>query len=166
MMTATPATSSPPAPPSRDLVRGLNHVAIVTSDLDRFINFYSDCLGLRLVFHEATEAFRHAILRCGEHSWLHPIETTTENIHGSGLGAMLQRGHLDHLALEAVDTVAFESARTRLVAAGATDGVVHNLGAFQSIWFEDPDGMRAELTLIIDPGLKHFHAPVPTELQK
>jgi catechol 2,3-dioxygenase-like lactoylglutathione lyase family enzyme len=44
------------------LVTGLNHVAVVTADLDRFINFYTDVFDMSVVFQEATPAFRHVIL--------------------------------------------------------------------------------------------------------
>ena len=47
------------------------------------------------------------------------------------------------------------------VARGATDGTVEDLGAFHSLWFTDPDGMRGELTLIVDPDLAAIHAPTP-----
>ena len=35
------------------------------------------------------------------------------------------------------------------------------LGAFHSVWFTDPDGMRTELVLIVDPQLHDIHAPTP-----
>jgi AcrR family transcriptional regulator len=44
---------------------------------------------------------------------------------------------------------------------GASDGSVDDLGAFRSLWFEDPDGMRGELTVIIDPMLAGIHEPRP-----
>jgi hypothetical protein len=53
-----------------------------------------------VVFEETTPAFRHAILRTGPDSWLHPAQATG-NEHGAGLPAMFQRGHLDHIALTA-----------------------------------------------------------------
>jgi hypothetical protein len=43
----------------------------------------------------------------------------------------------------------------------ATDGMVEDLGAFHSLWFTDPDGMRGELTLIVDRELVGIHAPTP-----
>jgi hypothetical protein len=43
----------------------------------------------------------------------------------------------------------------------ATDGTVEDLGAFHSLWFTDPDGMRGELILIVDHALGGIHAPTP-----
>lgn len=142
------------------LVAGVNHIAVLTDDLDRFVDFYTDVFDLEVVFREATPAFRHAILRAGPDSWLHPAEVTG-NAHGAGQPAMFDRGHLDHLALTAASADTFATLRSRLVERGATDGTVEDLGAFHSLWFEDPDGMRAELTLVTDPSLTGIHAPVP-----
>ena len=80
------------------LTRGLNHIAVLTDDLDRFVEFYTDVFDLDVVFSETTPAFRHAILRLGADSWLHPAEVTG-NEHGTASPAMFQRGHLDHLAV-------------------------------------------------------------------
>jgi catechol 2,3-dioxygenase-like lactoylglutathione lyase family enzyme len=142
------------------LVSGVNHVAVVTRDLDAFVEFYSAVFELELVFREATPHFRHAILRAGPASWLHPAEVTG-NAHGAGLPDMFGRGHLDHLALTAPSQEAFEAVRERLLGRGASNGAVEDLGATHSLWFEDPDGMRGELCLIVDADLRTFHAPRP-----
>ena len=146
------------------MLTGVNHVAVLTADLDRFVEFYRDVFELEVVFSETTPAFRHAILRAGEDSWIHPAEVA-ENAHGTALPAMFQRGHLDHVALGAASSEHFETLRDRLVARGATDGAVEDLGAFHSIWFTDPDGMQAELTLIVDATLQGIHAPRPLNRQ-
>ena len=142
------------------LTRSLNHVAVLTDDLDRFVDFYTSVFGLDVVFRETTPAFRHAILRTGADSWLHPAELTG-NEHGTALPEMFQRGHLDHVALAADSVDAFRELRERLTARGASDGTVEDLGAFRAMWFTDPDGMRGEVTLIVDPELQGIHAPTP-----
>ena len=142
------------------LVSGVNHVAVLTDDLDRFVAFYTSVFEVELVFQEATPAFRHAILRTGESSWLHPAEVVGSP-HGRARPEMFGRGHLDHVALGAGSPEAFEELRARLVARGASDGQVEDVGPFHTLWFEDPDGMRGELTVIVDPELRGIHAPVP-----
>jgi catechol 2,3-dioxygenase-like lactoylglutathione lyase family enzyme len=141
------------------LLSGLNHVAIVTSDLNRFIDFYTRMFGVEQVFRE-DQPFRHAILRTGGSSWLHPAEVAG-NPHAAASEKMFQRGHLDHIALSAASPEAFETMRERLKAARASTGVIEDLGAFHVIWFEDPDGMRGELTLIVDAELRGIHEPRP-----
>ena len=144
--------------PAAPLVGAVNHVAIVTRDLDRFMDFYCRVLGLEVAFFDDTPALRHAILRSGPLSWLHPVEVSG-NVHGKAGGEMFDRGHIDHIALAAASPAAFGELRRRLVACGASDGGVDDLGAFQALWFTDPDGMRVELALIVDPALRHVHAP-------
>jgi catechol 2,3-dioxygenase-like lactoylglutathione lyase family enzyme len=145
-----------------DVLTGVNHIAVLTEDLDRFVAFYRDVFDLEVVFEEATPAFRHAILRTGASSWLHPAQLTG-NPHGSASPTMFDRGHLDHVALTATSMDAFHAARRRLVARGATDGSIEDLGAFHAVWFTDPDGMRVELVVIVDPSLAGIHAPRPLE---
>lgn len=140
------------------LLTGVNHVAVLTDDLDRFVDFYTSVFETEVVFAETTPAFRHAILRTGADSWLHPAEVSG-NPHGAGLPAMFDRGHLDHVALTAASEEAFETLRRRLVEQGACDGAVDDLGAFHALWFEDPDGMRVELAVIVDPDLEGIHEP-------
>jgi catechol 2,3-dioxygenase-like lactoylglutathione lyase family enzyme len=140
---------------------GLNHVAVITADLDRFVAFYSHVFGMEEVFRETIPGLRHAILRIDDgSSWLHPAEIPG-NEHAAAISKMFCRGHLDHIALAARSRESFEALRARLVAAGASDGSVENLGAFHSLWFQDPDGMRGELTLLVNRTLEGIHAPRP-----
>jgi catechol 2,3-dioxygenase-like lactoylglutathione lyase family enzyme len=142
------------------MLTGVNHVAVMTADLDRFVEFYTHVFDLDVAFTETTPAFRHAILRAGPDSWIHPAEVN-DNTHADALPTMFERGHLDHLALGADSPESFEEVRRRLVERGATDGNVEDLGAFHSLWFRDPDGMHVELTLIVEPSLHGIHAPRP-----
>jgi len=56
------------------LLAGVNHVAVLTDDLDRFVAFYTGVFDIEVVFTESAPAFRHAILRAGPTSWIHPAE--------------------------------------------------------------------------------------------
>jgi catechol 2,3-dioxygenase-like lactoylglutathione lyase family enzyme len=140
------------------LVTGINHVAVMTDDLDRFVEFYTGVFELEILFEETTPAFRHAILRAGTDCWIHPAEVV-DGAHGTALPNMFDRGHVDHLALTAATPAAFATTRGRLMQRGACDGAIDDLGAFHSLWFVDPDGMRVEFTLVVDPELREFHAP-------
>ena len=142
------------------LLDGINHVAVLTDDLGRFIDFYRSVFEVDVVFEEAAPEFRHAILRTGSASWLHPVEVRG-NPHGAALAKMFDRGHLDHLSLTAGSQTAFQTIQQRLVERGASDGAVEDLGAFHSLWFEDPDGMRVEVTVIVDAALGGIHDPRP-----
>ena len=119
-------------------------------------------LGAAVVFEETTPQFRHAIVRVGGVSVLHPIEVSGSR-HGHASAAMTDRGHLDHLALDVPSREAFDEVRSRLVERGVSDGAVTDLGPKLSFWFVDPDGMHMEVDWVRDPSLQGFHAPRPVE---
>ncbi|WP_232665944.1 VOC family protein [Pseudonocardia sp. TRM90224] len=147
------------------LLSGINHVAIVTADLDRFTAFYTGVIGLTPVFEESVPGFRHAILAVGDHTVLHPVQAPadneTETGHGLGSPTIMDRGHLDHFALDVPSWEAFEELRRKLVAHGSSDGAVTDLGPKISFWFVDPDGMHVEIDWVHDRSLRGFHAPTP-----
>ncbi len=142
------------------LTTGINHVAILTDDLDRFVAFYTEVFGAEVVFTDTNAHFAHAILRIGGVSVLHPVQRP-DRAHGAASPRMLDRGHLDHLALDVPSREAFDELRARLVARGASDGSVTDLGPKISFWFTDPDGMHGEVDWVHDPSLSGFHDPVP-----
>ena len=144
------------------LVTGINHVAIMTEDVDRFSDFYTEVFGARVVFEETTPQFRHAILSVGGSSVLHPVEVVG-NAHALASSVMFDRGHLDHFALDVPSREAFDEVRSRLRERGATDGAVTDLGPKLSFWFNDPDGAHVEVDWVRDPSLQGFHAPRPVE---
>ena len=145
------------------VISGLNHVAVITADLGRFVDFYTRIFDMKEVFREELPGLRHAILQIpGSSSWIHPAEIPG-NPHATAERQMFERGHLDHLALTAQSRESFDQIRERLVAANASDGVVEDLGAFHTLWFQDPDGMRCELTLVVDPSLRGIHGPRPLQ---
>jgi len=144
------------------LLTGINHVAIMTEDLDRFTAFYTDVLEASVVFEETNPQFRHAILAVGGTSVLHPVQMA-ENNHARASSTMMDRGHLDHLALDVPSREAFDEVRRRLVGRGASDGAITDLGPKLSFWFVDPDGMHIEVDWVRDPSLQGFHAPTPVD---
>jgi hypothetical protein len=58
---------------------------------------------------------------------------------------MFERGRLDHVALHASSENAFRELRRRLVEAGATDGLVTDMGSLLIFTFSDPDGADHEV---------------------
>ena len=133
---------------------GINHLAVVTEDLDRFVGFYADVLGARVtaVLDEESVVHgrqRHAVVDLGRGAGLHAFEQAgNPNAHGTS--AMFARGHLDHFAVNAPDEATFQWLRTRLVEAGASDGTIIDFGMVKCVPFVDPDGTDAELALWVD----------------
>jgi catechol 2,3-dioxygenase-like lactoylglutathione lyase family enzyme len=128
-------------------VVGISHVAVVTSDLDRLVDFYRDVFGLPVVAELNDEGGRHSLLGLGPQSFLHAFERPG-SAHGRGSSTLFGRGHIDHLALAAADAATFEALRRELVRRGASDGEVTEFGVGRSVYFEDPDGMGCEVMLM------------------
>jgi catechol 2,3-dioxygenase-like lactoylglutathione lyase family enzyme len=143
-----------------NLVSGIHHVAVVTADLDRFIDFYTAVFEIPVIFQETTPAYRHALLLAGTSSVLHAAEMAF-NVHSRGLPDMFGRGHIDHFALNVSTPSAFQTVRRRLIDRGVSDGSIADLGPVLNLSFSDPDGMHIEVCLIIDATLQGFHQPQP-----
>ena len=126
---------------------GINHIAMITSDLDRHRTFYEDVIGLdtQLVMGPGDDHGRHAILFAGN-CVLHVFEVPGYDPAAQGVGgAMFERGRLDHLGFTVPDDVGLGEVRDRLVAAGATDGEIRPLGPTLSVRYWDPDGFEGEV---------------------
>ena len=65
---------------------------------------------------------------------------------------MVARGRLDHFALNAVGEEAFWELRRRVVAKGAGDGAVTDMGSLLNLGFTDPDGGEHEVVWV-KPGV-------------
>lgn len=125
---------------------GLHHVALVTEDLDRFLGFYTGVLGGAVIADIDEGGMRHAMVDLGAGAALHAFEQR-ENADARASRAMFSRGHLDHFAINVADAESFETLRTRLVEAGASDGTITDFGSVRSVSFVDPDGCDAEIAL-------------------
>lgn len=123
------------------MLDGFNHVAILTSDLDRLEAFYRDVFDVHDVERMAFDGQRHTLLRVGPASVLHAFE----HDEVPAAAPIFRRGRLDHLALNVGDHAEFERLRQRLVDLGASSGEITDYGALLGITFEDPDGLWCEL---------------------
>lgn len=128
---------------------GVNHVAVLTEDLDRLISFYRRVFGAEIGFDMEEDGLRHAMIDLGNGAALHPFQVP-DNPHGRGVPAVFERGHLDHVALNVADVATFEELRDRLVADGASDGTVTDFGMVRSVSFRDPDGAECEIAVWCD----------------
>ena len=128
---------------------GFNHVAVVTSDLDRLISFYREVFDAPVVVDLDEGDLRHAFIDMGGGSCIHAF-MMPDSPHAAGSSEMFGRGHLDHVAFDVVDAEHFEILRDRLVAAGASDGLVTDFGMQRVVMFRDPDGFEAEIALWTD----------------
>ena len=134
------------------LTTGFNHVATLTTDLDRFADFYGRVFGAEVTFRMEAEDDhpRMFILDMGGGGSLNVFEVPTGSIIGEQrtIGG---RGAIDHFAI-AVDSLAtLEQVRDRLQAAEADIGEIQDLGGEWSLFFRDIDGMELEVCAPVDP---------------
>lgn len=125
---------------------GFNHIATVTSDLDRAKRFYAEAFGAEVSFEmEAHDDHpRMAILELGGGAALNVFEAPAETIVGDRR-RQGGRGPIDHYGLAVESLESLRQVKERLVAAGAEIGEIQQLGPMWSLFFRDPDGMELEV---------------------
>jgi catechol 2,3-dioxygenase-like lactoylglutathione lyase family enzyme len=123
--------------------RGVHHVALLSSDVERTIRFYQDLLGFPL-----TDLFENRDYRGSTHFFFdigHGNALAFFDLPGLDLGDYAEvLGGLHHLAIS-IDRPQWEEARRRLTEAGVP---IHE-DSGSSMYFPGPDGERIEL--ISDP---------------
>lgn len=126
---------------------GINHVATLTTDMDRTVRFYEQAFGGVVTFEVAPRADHPwmKIVDIGGGAALNIFEVPGETIIGERrqLGA---RGAIDHFGLAADSKATLEALRPVLAEAGAQEvGELQQLGDEWSLFFRDPDGMELEV---------------------
>ena len=128
------------------ITTGFNHVATLTSDMERTVGFYQDAFEASVTFEMKARPDhpRMVILDLGGGAALNVFEVAPDDIIGERR-RQGGRGAIDHFGL-AVDSLGtLEQMRERLVAAGAEIGEIQRLGDEWSLFFRDPDGMELEV---------------------
>jgi catechol 2,3-dioxygenase-like lactoylglutathione lyase family enzyme len=126
------------------LLDGVHHVALLTSDTDRLIDFYRGVFGATVEDTTVDGPVRLTFLNIGPNTELNVFEIDS-NDQASHQTPMFGRGRLDHLGVRAASIEAFAEIRRRLVELGASDGFVTDFGPVLSLFFTDPDGLEAEV---------------------
>ena len=125
---------------------GFNHVATLTPDLDRLVEFHVKAFGAEVTFEmEAREDHpRMSVLDLGGGGALNVFEAPEDEIVGERR-KMGGRGAIDHFAVAVDSRETLEATRDRLVELGADIGEIQRLGSEWSLFFRDPDGMELEV---------------------
>ena len=127
--------------------RGINHLALVTSDMDATVRFYHGVLGARLVTTIGTPTFRHYFFEFGPQNTVAFFEYTGVELDAFAKPAGVpdrRASQFDHLSFNVPDENALLTLQARLKAAGCevTDVVDH--GIIRSVYFTDPNGIALE----------------------
>jgi catechol 2,3-dioxygenase-like lactoylglutathione lyase family enzyme len=157
---STPGDGTEPCEHGDVLLRGINHIAVLTNDTDRLQAFYRDVFdapardnhdmppGMRLSFIDLAPDVELNVFQ---------IDGNTE---ADRQEPDFERGRLDHFGLLADSREAFVELRRRLVACGASDGFVTDFGPVHSVFFRDPDGLAGEVCWAVpDADLSVTHPP-------
>ncbi|CAN5168986.1 VOC family protein [soil metagenome] len=135
--------------------RGINHLALITTDMDATVRFYHGVLGAPLVAHLASDTFRHYFFDFGPEQTVAFFEYTGVELDtfAKPAGVADPRAvQFDHLSFNVADEHALEELQARLKAHGCevTDVIDH--GFVRSIYFSDPCGIALEASWwVTDP---------------
>ena len=133
--------------------RGVNHLALVTTDMDATVRFYHGVLGARLVAHLAAPGFRHYFFQLGDEETIAFFEYADQPLDtfAKPAGVPDPRAiQFDHLSLNLADEQALEDLRTRLEKHGAEATEVVDHGFMRSVYFTDPNGIALEASYWVE----------------
>ena len=127
--------------------RGVNHLALITSDMDATVRFYHGVLGARVVSTIGNAEFRHYFFEFGPECTVAFFEYKHLTIEPFAKRAGVpdpRAAQFDHLALNLPDENALHRLQRRLKHAGCevTDVIDH--GGVRSVYFTDPNGIALE----------------------
>ncbi len=127
--------------------RGVNHLALITPDMDETVRFYHGVLGARLVATIGTPAFRHYFFEIGPEQTVAffeyrdaPLDTFAKPAGVPDPRAV----QFDHLSLNLADEDALHSLQARLRDYGCEVTEVVDHQVIHSIYFTDPHGIALE----------------------
>jgi catechol 2,3-dioxygenase-like lactoylglutathione lyase family enzyme len=127
--------------------RGINHLALVTDDMDATVRFYHGVLGAELVATIGTPGFRHYFFELGPQQTLAFFEYKDAPIEPFAKPAGIpdpRAIQFDHLSLNLPDERSLEALRARLDAHGCEVTEVVDHDVMRSIYFTDPNGIALE----------------------
>lgn len=139
--------------------QGINHVTLVTTDLDATVGFYRDVLGMRVVFEAPANPHhgRHAMISPGGAGMgFHFFEVADAQVfrlpEGVPSRPQFIPGALQHIAITIPDETAATALRERLAARGVPMTPVLEPGRFapgvRMFLFPDPSGLLLKPTWI------------------
>jgi catechol 2,3-dioxygenase-like lactoylglutathione lyase family enzyme len=135
------------------ITTGFNHIATLTNDMNRTIDFYQTAFDAKVVFE---------IERSEDHPWMKIVDIgggAALNIFEVPAGEIIgerrrpgHRGAVDHFAFAVDSRATLEGVKARLVTAGAQEvGEIQRLGGELSLFFRDADGLELEVCCPDEP---------------
>lgn len=166
-MPGTTDSPTPPAPAVRPAVptgtpvdlpaappwRGVNHLALVTPDMDATVRFYAGVLGMPVVATTMAGPMRHYFFEMTPGNTVAFFEVAGAETFAKGAGSPSDRAiQLDHLAFNLPDEAALVQLQARLRAAGSEVTEIVDHGFLRSVYFTDPNGIALEASHWVPEG--------------
>jgi len=136
-------SSQPTSPPWM----GINHLALITTDMDATVRFWHEVLGAEIIATVATPDFKHYFFRVGDAQSIAFFQYTGTALETYRKPAGVPYEHasqFDHLSLGLPDEQALEDLRIRLKEHDCEVTEVVDHGFIRSIYFSDPTGIALE----------------------
>src|SRR4051794_21280873 len=133
--------------------RGINHLALVTNDMDATVRFYHGVLGMRLVATLMAGPMRHYFFEIAPGNTVAFFEVPDAPEFDLPAGIPdARKAQFDHLSFNLPDVEALHDLQRRLKESGSevTDIVDH--GIIKSVYFTDPHGLALEASCWILDG--------------
>jgi catechol 2,3-dioxygenase-like lactoylglutathione lyase family enzyme len=125
--------------------RGVNHLALVTPDMDATVRFYHGVLGMPLVATTMAGPMRHYFFKIDEGNTVAFFEHQGMDTFRKPAGWPTQHPlQFDHLSFNLPDRTALLDLQQRLRDAGSEVTEVVDHGMIKSIYFTDPCGIALE----------------------
>jgi catechol 2,3-dioxygenase-like lactoylglutathione lyase family enzyme len=126
--------------------RGVNHLALVTPDMDATVRFYHGVLGMRLVASVMAGPMRHYFFEIGPENTIAFFEVKGADTFAApaGIPDRLRKAQFDHLSFNVADEDGLVALQERLRAHGCEVTPVVDHGFVRSIYFTDPHGIALE----------------------
>lgn len=125
--------------------RGINHLALVTPDMDATVRFYVGVLGMRLVATTMAGPMRHYFFEMGPENTVafFEIENVETFAKPAGVPPSIP-AQFDHISFNLPDEQALLALRDRLQAMSCEVTEVVDHGFVRSVYFTDPNGIALE----------------------
>lgn len=139
-------------PPAPDW-RGINHLALVTPDMDETVRFYSGVLGMRLVTTLLAGPMRHYFFEISPGNTIAFFEIPGTETFQSAAGVPSPfPAQFDHVSFNVADGDALVGLADRIRAAGSEVTEVVDHGIIRSIYFTDNNGIALEASYWVKDG--------------
>ena len=137
--------------------RGINHLALVTPDMDATVRFYHGVLGMRVVASLSAGPMRHYFFEIGAQNtvaffeWDGTDVDTESVVKPAGIPPTFPT-QFDHISFNLPDEEALVTLADRLRDFSVEVTEIVNHGFMKSVYFTDPNGIALEASYwVVDP---------------